>query len=93
MITTPIKAKDKNGVLEPLGRVSLHEGDEVIIQFIKKTTTEPGRDDETRVWRDADLASQLPPYDWGKAGKPKGKPVRYEPEKGFVIIDAELTQV
>jgi hypothetical protein len=35
-------------------------------------------------WLNADLA-ELPPYDWGPEGPPKGKPVRYSPETGFII--------
>ena len=47
-------------------------------------------DPETEAWLDADLGEELPPYDWGTEGIPKGQPVRYRPEVGFVI-DEEPT--
>ncbi len=42
-------------------------------------------DSESREWLDADLGGELPPYDWGEAGVPKGKPVFYKERVGFVI--------
>lgn len=35
-------------------------------------------------WQDAELAA-FPPYDWGPAGPPKAKPVRYVPGVGLVV--------
>ncbi|AOQ22687.1 hypothetical protein MTAT_26910 [Moorella thermoacetica] len=32
---------------------------------------------EDQAWLEAEL-SELPPYEWGPEGPPKGKPVRYE---------------
>ncbi len=45
-------------------------------------------DDETRAWMDADLSrlGEHEPYDWGPDGPPKGKPIRYEPGVGFVVV-------
>lgn len=42
-------------------------------------------DEESRAWLEADLGGDLPPYDWGKEGPPKGEPVRYVPGVGLVI--------
>ncbi|MBC7341174.1 MAG: hypothetical protein H5U02_01760 [Clostridia bacterium] len=39
---------------------------------------------EDRSWLEADLG-ELPPYDWGPEGPPKGKPVRYQPGVGLVV--------
>lgn len=42
-------------------------------------------DDSDSRWLEADLGGPLPPWDWGPAGKPAGKPVRYVPGVGLVI--------
>ncbi len=42
-------------------------------------------DAETSEWLDADLGEDLLPYNWGEAGIPTGKPIRYIPEIGFTI--------
>jgi excisionase family DNA binding protein len=42
-------------------------------------------DAETRAWVDAELTEPLPPYEWGPAGIPPVKPVRYKPGVGFVV--------
>ncbi|NJP09742.1 MAG: hypothetical protein HC866_09845 [Leptolyngbyaceae cyanobacterium RU_5_1] len=42
-------------------------------------------DTETQEWLEANLDEELPPYDWGIAGVPFGKPIRYSPGQGFVI--------
>ena len=86
MTTATIKAQYKNGALELRDPVNLHEGDEVIIQFVKAPDTIPTIDNESRAWVDANLFS-LPPYDWGKDGIPKGNPVEHDPELGFVVIE------
>ncbi len=39
---------------------------------------------EDRSWLEADLA-ELPPYEWGADGPPKGKAVRYRPGVGLVV--------
>ena len=36
------------------------------------------------------LEAQLP-YDWGEEGPPEGKPVRYEPGVGLVVLEEEET--
>lgn len=41
--------------------------------------------EEDREWLDVDLGGELPPYDWGPDGPPKGKPVRYVPGVGPVV--------
>jgi hypothetical protein len=42
-------------------------------------------DTETQEWLEADLGGELPSYEWGEAGPPHGKPVRYIPGQGFVV--------
>lgn len=42
-------------------------------------------DPETQEWLDADLAGELPEYDWGESGVPLGKPVRYISGQGLVV--------
>lgn len=44
-----------------------------------KLYEEHGETEEDRAWLEADLGGELPPYDWGPDGPPKGKPVRYVP--------------
>ena len=85
-MTTAIKTKYENGVFQPLETVDLPEGFDVTV-YVENAI--PTIDNETREWLDADLSGELPPYEWGKKGIPKGKPVRYDPEVGFIIIDEE----
>lgn len=83
MTTATIRAKYSNGTLELLEKVNIPEGKEVAVRLGEPDI--PTIDHETRNWLDANL-SDLPPYEWeGKI--PKGKPVRYDPKKGFVILD------
>ena len=42
-------------------------------------------DPETQQWLNADLGEELPPYEWGEAGIPPGKPVKYVPGQGLVV--------
>jgi hypothetical protein len=39
---------------------------------------------EDRDWLNADM-DELPPYEWGPEGPPKGKPVRYQPGVGLIV--------
>ena len=39
---------------------------------------------EDNVWLGANLG-ELPPYEWGAKGPPKGKPVRYKPGAGLIV--------
>lgn len=39
---------------------------------------------EDKNWLEADLG-QLPPYEWGLEGPPKGKPLRYQPGVGLLV--------
>ncbi|ATY83868.1 hypothetical protein CVV65_01860 [Kyrpidia spormannii] len=41
--------------------------------------------EEDGAWLESDLGGELPPYDWGPEGPPKGKPVRYVPGVGPVV--------
>jgi hypothetical protein len=42
-------------------------------------------DEESRTWLEADLAGDLPEYDWGEAGIPTVQPVRFVPGEGLVV--------
>ncbi|MEM8503824.1 MAG: hypothetical protein AAF716_11805 [Cyanobacteria bacterium P01_D01_bin.1] len=42
-------------------------------------------DEESRIWLEADLAGELPEYDWGPEGIPEGYPVKFDPERGAYI--------
>jgi hypothetical protein len=49
------------------------------LEFILRETNAEDKD-----WLEADLG-ELPPYEWGAQGPPKGKPVRYQPGVGLII--------
>ncbi len=51
-------------------------------RFLEFILRETNTEDED--WLDADLG-ELPPYEWGVQGPPKGKPVRYHPGVGLII--------
>lgn len=51
-------------------------------RFLEFVLTRSEAEDEA--WLEAGLG-ELPPYDWGPEGPPKGKPVRYEPGVGLVV--------
>jgi hypothetical protein len=42
-------------------------------------------DEESNQWLEADMGENLPEYDWG-ATEPEGKPIRYEPGLGFIVL-------
>ena len=86
MTTATIRAKYSNGTLELLEKVNIPEGREVTVH-VETPKTLPNIDAESRAWLDADLVGELPPYEWGEEGIPKGKPIRYDPEKGFMVQD------
>ena len=86
-MTTAIKTKYVGGVFQPLEKVNLPEDFDVTIRIEATIST---IDNETREWLNAELTHELPPYDWGKEGVPKGKPVRYDRAEGFVIIHDEI---
>jgi hypothetical protein len=44
---------------------------------------------EDKDWLDADLG-ELPPYEWGSEGPPKGKPVRYQPGVGLIVEGGDV---
>ena len=55
----------------------------------QKSDQAAGLDEESSTWLAADLASELPEYDWGAAGIPEGLPVRYEPGQDVVVVADE----
>jgi hypothetical protein len=42
-------------------------------------------DAESVAWAEADLAGEMPEYDWGEAGIPDVMPVRFVAGEGFVV--------
>jgi excisionase family DNA binding protein len=44
---------------------------------------------ESQTWLKAELTADIPPYDWGDSGIPEGKPVFYDPEIGFFVLESE----
>jgi hypothetical protein len=42
-------------------------------------------DVESQDWLEADLGEDLPPYEWGEAGVPQGKPVQFVGGRGLVV--------
>jgi hypothetical protein len=42
-------------------------------------------DEESRTWLEANLAGDLPEYDWGEAGIPVVQPVRFVPGEGLIV--------
>jgi len=51
-------------------------------RFLEFVLSKANTEDED--WLKADLG-ELPPYEWGPEGPPKGKPVRYQPGIGLVV--------
>ena len=43
-------------------------------------------DDETEVWMSADIAGDLPPYDWGEEPAPEGVSIEYDSDFGFFVL-------
>ena len=86
MNTQLIKAKYVgDGLLRLLGDIRLSEGDEVSVRF--EPLDSRSRAVDSSLWLQSELAGELPPYEWGKAGLPKVKPVKYSRSRGFVIDD------
>ena len=71
----------------PLGKIKLPEGEEVTAQVETKDGTPTTNDSQS--WLGANLSEKLPPYEWGQAGLPKVKPVKYSRGLGFVIDDGK----
>ena len=89
-MTTAIKTKNIDGVIELLKNIRPKE---VTISInVPDSITSSQLNAETRAWLNADLSGELPPYDWGKEGMPKGEPVRYEPERGFIVVGGEVKE-
>ncbi len=77
-----LKARYVNGALWLPEEINFPEGKEVIIGIEHDL---PAIDAESREWLHADLAGELPLYEWGDESIPKGKPVQYSPDEGFVV--------
>ena len=35
------------------------------------------------------ILEELPPYNWGEEGIPEGKPIEYDPDFGFIVVEEE----
>lgn len=35
------------------------------------------------------MLEELPPYDWGEEGIPEGKPIEYDPDFGFIVVEED----
>jgi len=35
------------------------------------------------------MLEELPPYDWGEEGIPEGKPIEYDSDFGFIIVEED----
>ena len=77
-----LKVRYVNGTLRLPEEINFPEGKEVTIGIEHDL---PAIDAESREWLHADLANELPSYEWGDEGIPKGKPARYSPDEGFVV--------
>ncbi|MBM3236547.1 DUF433 domain-containing protein [Candidatus Poribacteria bacterium] len=38
------------------------------------------------------MLEELPPYDWGEKGIPEGKPIEYDPDFGFTVVEEDSCQ-
>ncbi|MCL6479271.1 MAG: hypothetical protein K6T65_12835 [Peptococcaceae bacterium] len=54
----------------------------VVKRFLEFILKESNTED--RAWLDAGFG-ELPPYEWGPKGPPKGKTVRYRPGIGLIV--------
>lgn len=52
------------------------------LESLLKTNT------EDEIWLEAD-SEELPPYEWGPEGSPKGKWINYKPGVGLVVAGGE----
>jgi hypothetical protein len=53
--------------------------------LVSPIADEDDMDTASIAWLDADLAGDLPEYDWGEAGIPVCQPVRFVPGEGLVV--------
>lgn len=64
-------------------------GKPVTIEEIMEFERAPvGMMEDDANWLSADLTRELPPYDWGKQGPPKGRPIEYVPGTGFMVKES-----
>jgi len=89
-MTTAIRAKFQNGVLEPLTKINLHEGEEVTVHLDMQDHSE-------QEWLNAaaqDTADRLSSLEadmskdevarWHKEMNRASKPARYVPKQGII---------
>lgn len=58
-------------------------------QDMKTASSDPVLDEESKAWLEADLAGELPEYDWGPDGEPEGLPVKYDPKRGVAVVEGD----
>jgi hypothetical protein len=72
-----------------LGALESLTGKPVRIEEIMEFEAAPaGTTDENANWLSAELVQELPSYDWGKQGAPKGEQIKYVPGKGFIVRES-----
>jgi hypothetical protein len=57
--------------------------------LVSPIVDQDGMDTASIAWLDADLAGDLPEYDWGEAGIPVCQPVRFVPGEGLVVDEVK----
>ena len=62
---------------------------EQLNQQLAEKSPDSEMDEESRIWLEADLAGELPEYDWGPEGVPKGVPVVCTEDGRIVILGAD----
>ncbi|MGC1306018.1 MAG: hypothetical protein WA885_02225 [Phormidesmis sp.] len=61
---------------------------EALRQNMSEESPNSDMDEESRTWLEADLAGELPEYDWGPEGVPEGIPIVCTDE-GIFISEAD----
>jgi hypothetical protein len=79
----------ENGQVTWLAERPRIESARVIVTVLEDTSPQladtDNMDAASIAWLDADLAGDLPEYDWGEAGIPAYQPVRFVPGEGLVV--------
>lgn len=71
------------------------EGKRAVLESLRHDATSellnPELDPESKAWLEADLAGDLPEYDWGPEGIPEGVPIVCTDE-GIMIVGADKVE-
>jgi len=61
-----------------------------IINLILKSLIKRKTEEKDVLWAEKEsILEELPPYDWGEEGIPEGKPIEYDPDFGFIVVEEE----